>query len=350
VPAAAPEALERLIAAVLEAAGASRPAARIVAESLVLANLKGVDSHGIIRLPQYVDEIEAGLTRPDAQPAVELHGAIAAVSGNRGFGQVAARAASDHACTLAREHGIGLATLSGVCHVGRLGEYVERAAASGLVAIAFCNTGPGRVVPFGGAEPLLGTNPVAYAFPGGLVADFSTSATAEGRVRAALQAGSAIPEGLIVDASGAPSTDPSDLYAGGALLPAGGQRGTALALLAELLGGVLAGAGTASTGDEPGNGLVVVAIDPGRLGPPAGLEERVARVIRALRGVRPAAGVERVLAPGDLEADTVTRRRREGIPIPDGTWSAVLAVAARYGVDALPLRLDRHEDDGKDQQ
>jgi uncharacterized oxidoreductase len=222
--------------------------------------------------------------------------------------------------------------------VGRLGESVERAAASGLVAIACCNTGPGRVVPFGGAEPLLGTNPVAYAFPGGLVADFSTSATAEGRIRAALQAGSAIPEGWIVDASGAPSTDPGDLYAGGALLPAGGQRGTALALLAELLGGILAGAGTAATGDEPGNGLVVVAIDPGRLCPPAELEQRVARVLGALRAVRPAPGIERVLAPGDLEADTEARRRREGIPIPDGTWSAVLGVAARYGVDVAPTR------------
>lgn len=336
MPIATPEALERLIAAVLAAAGAPQQAARIVAESLVLANLEGVDSHGIIRLPQYVDEIEAGLTRPDAEPTVETHGAIAVVSGHRAFGQVAARAASDHACALACRLGAGVATLSGVCHVGRLGEYVERAAASGCVAIAFCNTGPagGRVVPFGGAEPLLGTNPIAYAFPGGPVADFSTSATSEGRVRAARQAGSAIPEGWILDAGGAPSTDPSDLYAGGSLLPAGGQRGTALALLAELLGGALAGAGTASTGDEPGNGLVIVAIDPRALGSPRALEERVERVLGALRAVRPAPGVERVLAPGDLEVETETRRRREGIPVPDGTWNAVCAVAARYGVDA----------------
>lgn len=331
-----PEALERLIADVLEAAGASRQPARIVAESLVLADLKGVDSHGIIRLPQYVDEIEAGLTRPDAEPAVEIHGAIAVVSGHRGFGQVAGRAASGHACALARALGAGVATLSGVRHVGRLGEYVERAAATGFVAIAFCNTGPagGRVVPFGGGEPLLGTNPIAYAFPGGLVADFSTSATSEGRVRAARQAGSAIPEGWIIDASGAPSTDPNDLYTGGAILPAGGQRGTALALLAELLGGVLAGAGTASTGDEPGNGLVVVAFDPRALGPSGTVEEEVDGVLGALRAVRPAPGVERVLAPGDLELETEARHRIEGIPVPDGTWRAVLAVAARYGVDA----------------
>ena len=335
MPAAAPDALERLIAAVLEATGAPPQAARIVAESLVLANLKGVDSHGIIRLPQYVDEIETGLTRPDAEPTSQLHGAIALVSGHRGFGQIAARAASRHACALAGELGVGLAMLSGVRHVGRLGEYVERAAASGFVAIAFCNTGPagGRVVPFGGAEPLLGTNPIAYAFPGGLVADFSSAAASEGRVRAARQAGSAIPEGWIVDAGGAPSTDPGDLYSGGALLPAGGQRGTALALLAELLGGALAGAGTASTGDEPGNGLVVVAIDPRALGPPSALGERVERVLVALRAVRPAPGHDRVLAPGDLEAETETRRRVEGIPVPDGTWSAILAVAARYGVD-----------------
>jgi LDH2 family malate/lactate/ureidoglycolate dehydrogenase len=334
----APEALERLVAGVLQAAGSPEAAARTVAESLVLANLRGVDSHGIIRLPQYVDGIEAGVIRPAAGPTIETRGAIAVVSGNGGFGQVAARTASGHACTLAREHGIGLATLGRVHHIGRLGEYVELAAASGCVAIAFCNTGPpgGRVAPFGGAGRLLGTNPIAYAFPGGLVADFSTSATSEGRVRAAQQAGAQVPEGWILDAEGAPSTDPGDLYAGGAILPAGGQRGTALALLAELLCGVLGGTGTASTGDDPGNGLVLLAIDGGALRPLPELAEGAELVLGALRAVRPATGVDRVLAPGDLERETETRRSAHGIPVPEGTWRAVLAVAERYGVGLRP--------------
>lgn len=341
MPTRSPKALEQLIADVLLAAGAPAQPAATVAESLVLANLKGVDSHGIIRLPQYVDEIEAGLIRPAAQPVSDVRGAIATVRGHRGFGQVAAREASRLACELAREHGIGLASLSGVRHVGRLGEYAERAAASGCISIAWCNTGPagGRVVPFGGAGRLFGTNPIAYAFPAGpdpLVADFSTSATAEGRVRAAVQAGTQLSEGWILDADGVASTDPNDLYRGGAILPAGGHRGTALALLVELLGGVFGGAGTASTGDEPGNGLVLLAIEAGVLRPQTELEAGVGRVLGALRAVNPAPGVERVLAPGDLELETAARRRVEGIPVPEGTWSTVLAAAGRYGIDAAP--------------
>jgi len=330
-------ALESLCGRVLEAAGAPPRVAAIVAESLVLSNLKGVDSHGVVRIPEYLEAIDAGLTDPAAEPAAEDRGQLVVLDGRRGLGQVAARVATRLAVERALGGGLGLATLARVRHVGRLGEYVERAAGEGCVALAWCNTGPpgGRVVPFGGAGPLLGTNPIAYAVPAPgrpLVADFSTSAVAEGRVRLARQAGARIPEGWIVEAGGGSSTNPSDLYEGGGILPAGGHKGTALALLAEILGGALAGAGCACAGDDPGNGLVLLAIDPGRVRPPSEFGATVGRVLDALRAAPAAEGVERVLAPGDLEAETEARRRAEGIPLPERTWRELLEVGARLGV------------------
>jgi uncharacterized oxidoreductase len=222
--------------------------------------------------------------------------------------------------------------------VGRLGEYVELVAETGAVAIAFCNTGPpgGRVVPFGGRRAVMATNPLAFAVPAGsrpaIVADFSTSAAAEGRVRLAYQNRVEVPEGWLVDAKGRPTQRPAALYAGGALLPAGGHRGYALGLLVEILGGVLAGAGTASTGDAPGNGLVLVALDPARFGGAEAFAAGVEAVAAAVTAVEPAPGVDRVRLPGEPEAETEAIRRAEGIPIPEPTWAEISEVSARLGV------------------
>ena len=256
------------------------------------------------------------------------------VDGRWCFGQVAARRASESAAAAAHETGVAVATVLHVHHVGRLGEYVELIAAEGGVGIAFCNSGPpgGRVVPHGGRRAVLATNPLAYAVPAGsrpaIVADFSTSAAAEGRVRLARQNRLEVPEGWLVDAEGRPTRDPEALYAGGALLPAGGHRGYALALLVEVLGGVLAGAGTSSTGDAPGNGLVLDRPRPGALGWRRGFLAGVDAVADALTAVEPAPEFDRVRLPGEPEAETEARRRAEGIPIPEATWEELAALAA----------------------
>ncbi len=324
------DALERSICDVLLAAGSPPVEAAIVAESLVLSNLKGMDSHGLVRVTQYVGEIESGRTVPDRKPVVRERDGRIHVDGCWGFGQVAAREAARLAAERARGAGVSLVTMAGANHVGRLGETVERVAAEDCLAIAFCNGGPagGRVAAFGGRGPLFGTNPLAYAIPNPpdapVVADFSTSATAEGRVRLANQNGQRVPEGWIVDAEGAPTDDPGELYEGGAILPAGGHKGYALCLLVEILGGLLAGAGCASLGFDPGNGLVLIAAHPA----PAG----VAEVASAVRASPPAPGFDRVRLPGDPEDETEARRRVEGIPVPDGTWADFVATATRYGV------------------
>jgi LDH2 family malate/lactate/ureidoglycolate dehydrogenase len=331
--------LRALVTGVFTAAGADGEAAESVARSLVLANLRGVDSHGFVRVPEYLDFIADGRIDPAARPVVERHGAVIRVHGRRCFGQLAASAGTLAAVEATREHGVALAVVSGVKHVGRVGEFVELCAARGILGIVFCNGGPsgGLVAPFGSRARALGTNPLAYAFPVAgrppVVADFSTSTVAEGKVRIHAHAGKPLPAGWIIDAAGEPATDPAALYAGGALLPAAGHKGYALGLLAEVLGGVLAGEGAASTGADPGNGFVLIALDPGET-----FAAGAADVVAAVESCEPAAGFERVMAPGGPELDEERRRSASGIPFSAETWRSFAAAAKSVGFAVPALR------------
>ena len=327
--------LRAAVTRILAAAGADDESAAIVAGSLVGSDLRGVESHGVIRVPEYVRAIRNGRIVPTARPVVVRDaGAVIALDGCRAFGQVAARELALRASERAGSHGVALATLSGVNHVGRLGEWVELAAADGCVALAWCNCGDagGNVVPFGGRTARLGTNPVAYAVPAKagatVVADFSTSVVAEGKVRLFLQAGREVPEGWIVDAAGEPTMDPADLYRGGAILPMGGHKGFALGLLAEILGGILAGAGCVSLGDSPGNGIVLVAIEP----PNAEFPQRVAALLDAVRSSPAGAGEHGVIVPGEPEVAAAEERARTGIPVRGALWASLVETAESVGV------------------
>lgn len=326
--------LHRLVARVFEAAGAPDDIADVVAASLVQSNLRGVDSHGFIRVPDYLEYVRDGRIDPAARPVVTVAGPVVQVEGHRSFGQLAAREATLAAAKCARTHGIAMAVLRGAKHVGRVGEYVELCAEEGCIGLAFANGGPrgGLVVPFGGGRRALGTNPLAYAFPvagrSPVVADFSTSAAAEGKVRIYRDAGTPLPDGWIVNADGLPSNDPADLYSGGALLPAAGHKGYALGLLGEVLGGVLAGEGCASAGDDPGNGFVLFVVDAGDSFP-AG----AARAVSALESIPPAEGFERVVVPGSPELESVRQREAGGIPFSAETWLRFAAAARSVGVE-----------------
>jgi LDH2 family malate/lactate/ureidoglycolate dehydrogenase len=239
----------------------------------------------------------------------------------------------------ARRHGVSLVTLAGVQHVGRLGEWVERVAREGMIALAWCNCGDpyGNVVPFGGREARLGTNPLAYAFPVGsrppVVADFSTSIVAEGKVRLSRHRGESVPDGWLVDPDGAPTNDPEALYRGGAILPAAGHKGYALALLVEVLGGVLAGAGCASLGESPGNGVVLIAIDPAAVGEERDFGERVLAVLESVGGSAPAVAGRPVRIPGEPEAEMRAQRLSQGVPVAEQTWATLVEAAAKVGVE-----------------
>jgi LDH2 family malate/lactate/ureidoglycolate dehydrogenase len=330
----APDRLTAIVKRILSAAGADDGAAALVARSLVESDLAGVSSHGALRVPEYLKAIRVGRIAPAERPRlVADHGALVVLDGQRAFGQVAASELSIVVADRARAHGVSAGLLSGVQHVGRLGEWVERAAGGGCIALAWCSCGDpyGNVAPFGGRQARLGTNPIAYAIPGRprptVVADFSTSVVAEGKVRLFLHAGEPVPDGWLLDAGGRPTTDPRALYNGGAILPAGGHKGFALSLLVEILGGALTGAGCVSLGQSPGNGLVLVAVDPAR--GPAGdvFQDQVAGVLESLRDSGPD-----VLIPGEPERRLRDQRRHDGIPLMAPVWRDLMEAAATVGL------------------
>jgi hydroxycarboxylate dehydrogenase B len=182
---------------------------------------------------------------------------------------------------------------------------------------------------------MLGTDPFAVGIPADppVIVDFATAAVAEGKLRLERVAGRRVPEGLIQDADGRPSTDPEDYYAGGSLLPFGGHKGYGLALTIELLGGALSGNHVGFLPEyEWGNGFVLLVLDPAAFpGAPAYAGE-IARACAGVRDSPPAAGVDRVLLPGDVERRTRAERARTGIPVPAGVWAQLEETAAALGV------------------
>jgi LDH2 family malate/lactate/ureidoglycolate dehydrogenase len=326
--------LAKYATAALAALGAPEAIAAQVADSLVQSNLVGHDSHGVMKLVLYAEFIDAGQIRPSAAAEIAgTRGASGVVDGHWGFGQLAAQLATALAVKVANAHGVAVVTIRNCNHVGRLGEYVADLAEAGLMGMAFCNSGA-VVAPFGGTGRALGTNPFAWAAPGGpygpLVVDFSTAGVAEGKLRVAAAEGRDIGAGLIVDARGLPSARPEDFFAGGALLPFGGHKGSGMSVMIELLGGLLTGMGTTPT---RGNGTMLLAVDLAAFTDPAayqaGAREFCATLVTA--GAGPSGG--RVLLPGELESRTREQRLRDGIPVSPGVLALMCALTDRLGIE-----------------
>jgi len=333
--------LTDLVARIFMAAGAPKDAAQTVAASLVSSDLAGHESHGVVRVRQYLDAIRRGDLNPAARPQIaHSDKAVVTVDAQRSFGQVAAAYTIQLGIARAREHGLAAAGLINCGHVGRLGEWVQVAAQQDAIALAFCNGGGvrGIVTPYGGAARLLGTNPIAAAIPVGdgppIVLDFATSAVAEGKVRVARNRGKSIPEGWILDSQGLPSTDPNALYADGMLLPAATHKGYALSLLVEFLGGILTGNGCPALGNvRPGNGVLFLVLDISAFRPPAEYFGDGMRLAGAVKAVPPAPGFQEVLLPGEPEQRMEAERRSHGILVDDATWALLSEDAAHLGVD-----------------
>jgi LDH2 family malate/lactate/ureidoglycolate dehydrogenase len=332
--------LTRLASEALTAQGTPAGIAGQVAQSLVLSNLVGHDSHGIIRLEQYSGWIADGQVKAAAEAAVtrRQHGA-AVVTGAWGFGQPAAQLATRVAIELSQDFSVAAVTITDCNHIGRLGEYAGLLADAGRVGMAYCNSGA-VVAPFGGTGRALGTNPFAWAAPGGpdgpLVVDFSTAGVAEGKLRVALAEGRTVAEGLIVDVEGRPTTAPADLFAGGALLPFGGHKGSGLSVMIELLGGLLTGMGTSpSPAYAGGNGTVLIAMDIGAFTDPAdyqaGATDFCTRLVAA--GAGPTGG--QVILPGQVEAWTRRDREEHGIPVGDGVLELIYRITDPLGLERL---------------
>ena len=337
--------LQRVGRAIFEAAGTPHDVAQQVSDSLVTNNLMGHDSHGVIRIPAYLRKITQGGIVPQAQPElVRETPTTALINGHWAFGQVVAAWGMEIAIAKAREHSIAAVGVFRCPHIGRVGEYPAMAAQQGMVGITVCNSGPpgGNVAPFGGRKPFFSTNPLALAVPAGerfpLLVDFATSVVAEGKVRVARNRGKQIPLGRIVDSEGRPSTDPHDLYEGGALLPFGAHKGYGLALFVDILGGILTGAGCTSMPDyDGGNGTFLIAIDIQNFRPLADFRAYVDQMFAAIKEVPLAPGVEEIFIPGEIEYRTQAQREREGIFVEEVTWGLIVEAAQGLGVDVEGL-------------
>jgi uncharacterized oxidoreductase len=328
-----------------------------VVESLVLSNLLGIDSHGVVRIRNYFDSIQAGAIVPNAEPElVRDSKAVALMDGRKAFGQIVAKKAMKLAVQKAREYVIGAISFTDVYHIGRLGEYAAMAAEEGLIGLIIANgSRPGGLVaPFGSRERMLGTNPIAFAIPAGslppLVADFSTSSVAEGRVRIAMRKGRKVPPGWLIDREGKPTTEPGDLYEGGAILAFGEHKGYALSLLVEVVGGILSGADTPIFPNYKymHNGVLVLVINPAFFRPEAEYKSAVDFLFNRVKQALPAQGMNGALIPVEPELKLKAIREKEGIPIDEETWAELLELAAALKVSiadtTLPLAVSQRKE------
>ena len=327
----------------LVGSGLRADAAATVATALVAASRRGVDSHGVARVPIYAQRLRAGLVNGDPHPeVVARHGATALVDADHGPGQVAGVYATDLSVELAREHGVGVVAVRRSTHYGSAGFYAMRAAAAGMIGVSTTNSEP-FVIPYGGTAHALGTNPIALAAPtadGIFDVDMATSQVAVNRIINAREEGRRIPEGWAVDERGRTTTDPGEFYAA---VPLGGYKGYGLAVLVEILSGVLPGAGVRhgvgrmyeELDRKQDVGSFHLALDPDRFVGRDRFGEVLTGMLGDLKAIPPGEGVDEVLVPGEPEAREQERRDRDGVPLPAVLADALVALSGDLGV-AVP--------------
>jgi len=345
MPTIAADILIRLSRSLFESAKVPPAEAEVVAGSLVESNLRGHDSHGVLRLPQYLQLIREGKLVPGAPlTIVDESPALVAADGGWGLGQVQVHRLIDLLIPKVRTVGVSVGTLRRCGHTGRVGEYAERAARERLAFIGAVNIhGAGnRVAPPGGAAPRLSTNPLCIGSPTAsdpIILDMATTVCAEGKIRSAFQKHERVPEGWLVDAIGKPTTDPAVLYEQpmGTILPMGGvaaYKGFGLGFMIDALAGGLSG-GMCSHPDvkfAAGNCVLFILIDISRFGGADHFIQEVSRLCDYVRGCPRADGVDAIQIPGDPERQALSRRRSEGIPIPEPIWRRIVECADFAGV------------------
>jgi uncharacterized oxidoreductase len=300
-----------------------------------------------MRVPYYVQAVKDGEVVPGAEPTILDEGPSRIVTdGNWGLGQVLAMRLIERLAEKARKTGLGLGTMLHAGHIGRLGEYCEKTAAMGLVSMLMVNSHGGavRVAPPGGKAPRLSTNPLAIGVPHGdapLVLDFSTSATAEGKVRVKKIAGQPCPEGWLIDCEGRPTTDPNALYGNppGAILPMGGAqayKGFGLGLMIEILTGALSGGNCAKSVPYPkkGNCVFILLIDPARFGGADHFQSEVAQLVEYIKSCPRTDACSEIILPGEPERRLAAVRAKEGIFLDEENWQALVKLGQQLGVTA----------------
>src|SRR2546429_3853446 len=345
------------VAEVFSHSESSPEESRRIATYLTTANLTGHDSHGVIRVPVYIKWKKMGSVVPNQNAEVIVDTpSLAVVDGKFGYGQTVTPQAVRIGIDKCKKAGLAAVALRNAGHIGRVGDWAEMAAAEGLVSVHFVNAaGSVLVAPYGGVERRLSTAPYCVGIPRAgqnpIVLDFATSIVAEGKVLVASRGGKKLPRGALIDADGTLSEDPTVLYgphtAGGPRDHTAGtgairafreHKGSGLAFICELLGGALTGTG-ATSGDRPfANGMLSIYVDPKVVDTGNFFDGEISRYVDFIRATKPVAGVDAVLIPGDTERKMRADRTKNGVPLPDDTWAAIVNTAREVGVSEASIQ------------
>jgi len=311
--------------------GCSETAAGQIAEHLAEANLCGMESHGLMRSLQYVEQFQSGYMRPDAHPEIVINDRGAkTISGNGGHGIPAMHLATAEACREAAEKGLSALAIRHVGHTGRLGAFTEAVALKGNLCIIFGGGGRDRwrqVAPYGGRRAMLPTNPYSIAIPGGergpVVLDFATSKIAGGWIYAARSAGALLPDNVLMDTEGNVTRDPEAYFRGGAIMPTGGAQGYSLALAAEIMAEAMLGPTTTESS------WLMITLDTTLYRDTPTMLRIAEDILDEMRNCPPAPGFDRVEIPGEREREHRNRMVNRGIALPARTWAQIRELSKR---------------------
>ncbi len=345
-----PQRLADFTSQIFLAAGCNPSESQCISNNLVDANLCGHDSHGVIRIMQYIEYLRAGTICPGKQMEVvgETSTSIV-VDGHLGWGQVICGQTMEAVARKAKQSGLAMSAIRNSGHMGRVGYWAEQLANEDLISLHFLNTtGKGMMaVPFGGTDRRLSLCAMAACVPveqrPPLLLDFTTTVMAEGKLRVALNQGVAVPPGTIVDKQGQPTTDPKAFYDGGALLPIAAHKGHGLNMIADILSGALSGGGcTAPDVTTLQNTLTTIAIDPTPLVDRQAYFTEIKRYCDWVTDSPPQTPGNDVLAPGEMEHQTRLQRKQNGILLDDTTWKQIIEIAQSFGLSCDDSAMSLH--------
>jgi uncharacterized oxidoreductase len=331
-------------AGLLAAGGVPVDHARLVARLLVKADLRGYPGHGVTRISPYLAWIDNGTIKLAEKPEILREGKTTAViDAHHYIGQAVAHDAMNLAIDKARQHGVGIVCIRRASHCGRLADYVEMAADQGMIGVGAVSVGAGNTAPYGAMQRATGTNPIAFGIPGGsaghFILDFATSAMSMGEIQKRLARGEAIPEGVLIDGHGNPTSDFAAFRGPprGMFLPFGGYKGSGIALVTELLGGALSGNGLSrewwETGGHGVNGVFLQAIAVEEFQPLGEFTAKVDELISFVKSRRPAPGFSQVFLPGERGRKHEERQLQQGVEIDEATWVELAKLARTRNIE-----------------
>lgn len=343
-----PARLLKFATSVYIATGMSQEDAHLCADTLVQADLWGHQSHGVMRLSWYAARLKAGVCDPKAKPELVVDaGGLALIDGHDGMGQVLTARAAREAIRRAKAHGIAAVGIRNSNHFGTALYFTLMAAREGCVAFLSTNASP-AMAPWGGRKKIVGTNPWSWACPAGshapMVLDIANTGVARGKIYLAKQKGQSIPEGWAINAAGAPTTDPAEAIEG-IILPMAQHKGYAIALMMDMLSGVLTGSGFGAEIAGPYQaerrsraGQFMIALNIDAMQPLAEFNARMEELIAQIKSVPLAQGFSEVFYPGEIEARNDLRNRQQGLSFPDDTIADLNKLAVEYGLrEQLPF-------------